>query len=261
MRERSRGRAVRRVPDVPPGGSGARRAPPRRPARAGRPPPGRGRVAQLPSPPRPGARRGLVAHAHGSPAAGAGDPRRPGPQPHRGDRRHALRGPPPRVRHRRRPHDERVGAERSPQEPRGAPAAVRTSCSSRLRREALRPTIRSRCQRLRFGAAAAAVGGGSGPARARGPRRGRVEPARAPSRGAAWGPRCACRAESYRGAARGASSGSSSAWTRPRRDSSGWRPPEALEQSGRPPRRVLTTCARSCATWPRCAPEPTAGPW
>ena len=104
VRGGARVRAVRGVPGVPPD----RRLDPSRAARGaapgGGPAPGRGRVAQLPPAPRPGAGRGLVADAHGPAAQRARDPRRPGARPRGRDRRVAVRGPAPRLRDRRRPH-------------------------------------------------------------------------------------------------------------------------------------------------------------
>ena len=103
----------------------------RAPARAARgapgrggPAPRRGRLAELPPPPGPRPRGGLVADPDRPAADRARDPGGPGEGPHRRDRRGALRGPPAGLRHRRRPDDERVGAERPPQEPGGAAAAV-----------------------------------------------------------------------------------------------------------------------------------------
>ena len=183
-------------------------------------------LAQLPAASRPGARRGLVAHAHGAPAQRARDPRRPGARAGARDRGHPLRGAAPGLRDRRRPHDERLGAERALEEPGGAgfplardPGLVGGHGAAAHDPLALpAPALRAAAARDRERAAAA---------RAR-PRRPRPRSCRPRWPAAAWRRRsrtiraasCARATSSSRSSSACPAPTRSRAWRRPRRSSS-----------------------------------------
>ena len=228
------------LPDLPPRRGGPRAGEARGAARRGGSPSRRGRLAQLPRPPRPGARRGLEAHEDGPTAGGARDPGRPGARPDRRDRGHALRGAPARVRDRRRAHDERVGAERAAEEPRGASAALARPARDRRRRSACgRRSARAasssasvRC-RARRSQAVLLERGGLSEDEAR---------LRAGLAGGSVGAALAFESEQYRQHPRERCSGCSSDWTAWTR-SGAWRPPSSWSRRRTP--ALLLTILRS----------------
>jgi hypothetical protein len=209
--------------------------------------PGRRRLAQLPPPPGPRPRRGLVADPDRAAAHRARDPRGPGAGPDRRDR-----GGPFEARRRvfvdrRRPLHERAAQNallKSLEEPpprshvilvSAAPLGLRQTIRSRCQRAAVRPAAAGGGRRLPGGATRAAGGGGP------------------PARGLAGGsPGAALELESE-------------PYARMREAlldllerADGLPPLDRMAGRGvaragrRPDVLLLARCARSCATWPPC---------